>query len=380
MFVRILARLALAVSLTAALLELGAWFAIPAWPAWLAEPSRWFLLADPHYPLGYRDAPRSFASRGRPRILVVGDSFAEVPRERPVTAILQELLPDREIVNLGKSGDDPRGYYHRYRVLGRRFEGVERVVVLVYESNDFGLPCRPDPDLPPLAIWPELSLASRILPHAERLYYAIRHRLEEGHTERRTLTAFAAAWKGERDPGRRLALFASAYAALNGIPLSRVSGALEGISREHMGFFLGASWLNLRGGYVAGAVERVLGGRIAPVKGPDACQFDRSAGYLAAIRRLAPGRVLAAFAPEGHRVDPILRAHVDGIFGADMRERFCLPEGDRERFFSALRREGMPLLDLTGALSRAGLYQPDGHWNAAGVEAAARELAKRLRQ
>ena len=90
-----------------------------------------------HNSRGFRDSPRG--SKTKPRLLVIGDSFVwgfDVEQEERFTELLQERIPEWEVINLGVSG---YGTDQEFLLLKREFDNYQPdLVLLVFTGrNDF---------------------------------------------------------------------------------------------------------------------------------------------------------------------------------------------------------------------------------------------------
>lgn len=89
--------------------------------------------------IGARDREFSEKSGGRPRIVLLGDSFAEgygINADMTAESALEKLL-DREVMNFGTGGDvGPLQYYLIYKNLAKRFQH-DAVIVFLLPANDF---------------------------------------------------------------------------------------------------------------------------------------------------------------------------------------------------------------------------------------------------
>lgn len=71
-----------------------------------------------------------------PRIVLIGDSFLEIPFDYPLGNKLQKLYPQREWVNLGVVGSAPDEYYYRALELAP-YVKADKALIFVFAGNDY---------------------------------------------------------------------------------------------------------------------------------------------------------------------------------------------------------------------------------------------------
>jgi hypothetical protein len=132
------------------LLDVGARFFTPSWPAYAlhgVQPKEganaWGRIVK-YYPdalgfntWGQRDVNHNISPSEKKRILFIGDSFLEESSITPISSLVQKQIGDNfETINLGVSATDPMDYYWRFRNVGQKLLPT-KIIIFFYEGNDY---------------------------------------------------------------------------------------------------------------------------------------------------------------------------------------------------------------------------------------------------
>jgi hypothetical protein len=308
---------------------------------------------------GQRDRPRTWARTGRPRVLVLGDSFVEalqVDLEDTFVAQLEDRL-DIEALNAGVSGYSTDNELRAFETTGRRY-APDAVLVVLHVGNDVlengaRLYLKSDRGLPPKA-WLRARDADTLLAGC-----LAAHRLA-GHA-----AATTPSWLWAHSRVVRFVLVRGTSAAL-----AAACGAALGPS-------------------VLAGVPELLGVYGAPPTPAWAEGWETTEELLAELA----GRVRdtgaafgVALGPAGFEYDPRLRVH-EALYPATRAVTWDFDYPYR-RFAEMLDRHQIawtslraPLEEHHRATGQSGCYAWDGHWTAEGhrvVAAALEPFVRRL--